>query len=126
MSDWITSIIVLAGSGFFLLAGIGILKLPDLYTRTSASTKAATLGLTLSLSGVAVHYGDLSITTQVIITILFVLITAPVSSHLISRAAYFVGIPLWEKTHINDLAGHYHKDSHELDSTVSSTDSDRQ
>lgn len=122
MTHLIAAFLFLLGSFFFVLATVGILKLPDLYTRTSASTKGATLGLTCTLAGVAFYFDDISIVAQIIITILFILVTAPISSHMIGRAAYFVGIPLWEGSCIDELKGHYDKDTHDLESDENTTD----
>ena len=107
-------IIVSLGTLFILLAAIGLLRMPDLYLRMSVTTKAATLGVGLILIGLALYYMETSITTRVIAIIVFLLLTAPISAHVIGRASYFIGVPLWNKTKIDELEGMYNTKTHEL------------
>lgn len=108
-----TGIMVL-GVVLILIAGVGILRMPDLYTRMSASTKASTLGLGLILLGTAVYFGTLGITSRALATIVFVLLTAPVSAHMMGRAAYTNGVKLWEGTQLDELDGQYDDDQQTL------------
>jgi multicomponent Na+:H+ antiporter subunit G len=94
----ISAILMLTGVFFMLVAALGILRLPDLYTRISAATKASTLGIGFSLLSLALHFNVLGVTSRALATIGFVIITAPVGAHLISRSAYRTGVPLWEGT----------------------------
>lgn len=103
MSSIVTAALLVLGSGFMLLAGIGVLRLPDLFMRMQAATKAATLGVGCMLLAVAVHFSDLAVTTRVVLVIAFVFLTAPVAAHVIARAAYSVGVPLWEGTFCDEL-----------------------
>ncbi len=98
----IAAALMLAGTAFMMVAAIGLLRLPDFYMRVHAITKAGTLGVGLLLVGVAVYFGDLSVTTRALAAILFVLITAPVSSHMIGRAGYLEGVPMWEGTVLDE------------------------
>ena len=98
---------MLFGVFLILIAGIGLLRMPDLYLRMSAATKASTLGLGLILLGTVVYFGELGIASRAIATIIFVLLTAPVSAHMIGRAAYTNGVPLWEGTKLDELQGRY-------------------
>jgi len=107
-------IIVSLGTLFILLAAIGLVRMPDLYLRMSVTTKAATLGVGLILIGLALYYMETSITTRVIAIIVFLLLTAPISAHVIGRASYFVGVPLWKKTKIDELEGMYNTKTHDL------------
>lgn len=97
-----------------LIAGIGILRMPDLYTRMSASTKASTLGLGLILLGTAVTFGSFGIASRAVATIVFVMLTAPVSAHLMGRAAYTNGVKPWEGTRLDELAGQYDEENQVL------------
>jgi multicomponent Na+:H+ antiporter subunit G len=90
--------LAIVGALFLLLAGLGIIRLPDLFCRASATTKAATLGVGCLLVAVALHFGDLQVTTRVLATLAFLLLTAPVAAHMIARAAYWQGVPLWSGT----------------------------
>lgn len=80
------------------IAAIGLLRLPDLYTRMHAVTKAGTLGIGLVLVAAAVAFADLSVAARAVVALLFVLLTAPVSAHMIGRAGYLGGVPFWEGT----------------------------
>jgi multicomponent Na+:H+ antiporter subunit G len=60
-------------------------------------------------------FNDLNIYTRAIAIIIFLLITSPVAAHMIGRAAYFDGVPLWKETIRDDLHGHYHSTSHSLE-----------
>jgi len=116
MTEWLVLLIMLAGAFFILTAAIGILRMPDLFLRMSASSKAGTLGIGLILVGVAIFFNDFSITSRSFAVITFMLITAPVAAHMIGRAAYFDGTPLWKGTLFDALKTHYHLSTHELDS----------
>ena len=103
MHDIIVAILVLSGGIFCFAAGMGVLRLPDLFMRLQAATKASTLGVGCLLLGVAVHFQDLGVTTRAVLVVAFFFLTAPVGAHLIARAAYAVGVPLWEGTITDEL-----------------------
>ena len=85
-----------------LVAAIGLLRLPDLYTRMHAVTKAGTLGIGLVLVSAMVAFADVSVGTRALVALLFVLFTAPVSAHMIGRAGYLGGVSLWDDTAFDD------------------------
>ena len=114
MNEILSSVLMLIGATFALLAGAGVLRMPDLFTRMQAATKASTLGIGCIILAVAVHFGELGITTRALATVIFVFLTAPVAAHMIARAAYFVGVPLWDQTIIDELHGHYDRRTHNL------------
>jgi len=95
MTDIIASVLMVGGAFFMIVATIGTLRLPDLYTRMHAISKAGPAGAGLLLMGVAVHFGQVSFTTRAVAVFLFILLTAPVASHLIGRAGYLSGVSLW-------------------------------
>lgn len=107
MIDWIAAILMIVGSMFSLLAAVGIVRMPDLYTRMHASTKSITFGVGFILLAVAIHFRDLGIATQALLVIAFLLLTAPISAHIIGRAAYLIGVPQWEGTLIDELTDKY-------------------
>ncbi len=86
MTDVLTGLFLIAGAGFVMIAAIGIVRLPDLLTRMHASTKAGTLGALLVLVGLAIHQGTGEVTSKVVATSLFLLLTAPIAAHMIGRA----------------------------------------
>ena len=104
MSEILTSILVIAGGLFAFAAALGVLRLPDVLIRMHASTKAGTLGCGLILVAVAAHFADTDIIARSIAAIAFLLLTAPVAAHMIGRAAYRTGVPLWSGTVIDELA----------------------
>jgi multicomponent Na+:H+ antiporter subunit G len=105
-----------------ILALITFLRMPDLFLRMSATTKAATLGVSFFLLSLAVYFGDLGITSRAVATIIFVLLTAPVAAHMIARAAYLSNIPLCEETVVDELSGRYDQGTHMLESHPCSID----
>jgi multicomponent Na+:H+ antiporter subunit G len=90
------SVLILLGGFFCFVAGLGVLRLPDVLIRMHASTKAGTLGSGLILVAVAIYFADTATTTRAVATILFLLITAPVAAHMVGRAAFRSGVPLWK------------------------------
>jgi multicomponent Na+:H+ antiporter subunit G len=108
MNDVVTALLLVIGSAFMLLAGVGVVRLPDLFMRMQAATKAATLGVGCMLLAVAVHFGELTVVTRALLVTAFVFLTAPVAAHMIARAAYSVGVPLWEGTIADELRDQRH------------------
>ena len=99
-------VIPVAGLGIALMvvAGIGLLRMPDLLTRMHASSKAGTLGAALVLMSVALAFSDAAVTVRALLVCVFLLLTAPIASHVIARAAYRAGVPLSPETVVDDLA----------------------
>ncbi len=93
------------GVALVLLAGLGILRFPDVLIRANAATKAAGLGVAAILAGVAFVIATPEAAVKMSIAVVLQFGTAPVAGHLIGRAAYRAGAPLWDGTHIDDLAG---------------------
>jgi multicomponent Na+:H+ antiporter subunit G len=85
--DWIAGVLVLTGGAFAFIAGLGVLKLPDVLTRMHASTKAGTLASLLILVAVAIEFQTLTVTAKAIAAILFLMLTAPLAAHLLGRSA---------------------------------------
>lgn len=114
----VVMVLMLGGASFMALAGLGLLRMPDLFLRMSSTAKAGTLGAGLLLLGAAIHFNDFSIATRAIAIIVFLLLTAPVAAHMIGRAAYFDGVPLWKGTIQDDLQGHYRLSTHSLETSA--------
>lgn len=102
------------GAFAIFFASLGILRMPDFYLRLSVTVKAATLGVGLLLFCAAIIFPDISVSTKAIAITFFLIITSPIAAHMIARAAYFTGTPLWKDTIANELAGMYDKETHEL------------
>lgn len=97
--------LILQGAILSLISSIGILRLPDVYTRNHAASKAATLGVISIMLGVFLYFWLIEghVNTQVLLGIVFVFLTAPVAGHLISRAAYHTNTPLWKNSVQDEL-----------------------
>ncbi len=103
MKEIIVIALLVLGTLFIFLAAVGLLKMPDVYLRMSASSIAATLGTSIILTALAIHFMDLGITFMVIGINLFLFLTVPVSSHLMGRAAHRAGYEKWNKTLVDRL-----------------------
>lgn len=97
--------LILIGAFLSLVAAFGVLRLPDVYTRNHAASKAATLGVLAVLLGTFLYFylEDGQVNSRVILGIVFIFVTSPVAGHLISRAAYNSGVKLWDKSVQDDL-----------------------
>ncbi|WP_430791354.1 monovalent cation/H(+) antiporter subunit G [Virgibacillus flavescens] len=86
----LTSLFILAGTFFILSGAIGVLRFPDVYTRLHAATKASTLGIAGILIGafIFLYVGHGLVSGKLLLAIIFTFLTAPVSAHMISRAAH--------------------------------------
>ncbi len=105
--DVLVLITLLIGVAFMTIGALGLVRLPDLYTRMSASTKASTLGSAFLLISFALHFNELGVSMRALVVIVFLFLTTPVAAHLIGRAAYLNGVQLWEESIVNELAGYY-------------------
>jgi multicomponent Na+:H+ antiporter subunit G len=101
----IVAVLLLLGVLFMLLAAVGLVRLPDVYLRLSATSKAATLGASLVLLGAALHFGTVPVVGRAAVTVVFLFLTAPVAAHAIGRAGYRRGSPLWTGTVADELDG---------------------
>jgi multicomponent Na+:H+ antiporter subunit G len=102
MMDWLTGVLALIGATLVLLAAIGIVRMPDLFTRMQAATKASTLGLGCLLAAAAIAIPDSLVVVRVVSIGAFVMLTSPVSNHVIARAGYLTRVPLWSGTIIDE------------------------
>ena len=116
MKEILVAVLLIIGSSFSLLAAVGVARMPDVFSRMQASTKSATLGAGTVLLAVAIHFGMLAVTTQVLLIIAFLVLTAPVAAHAIARAAYLTGVPLWEGAVIDELRDRYDRETGRLES----------
>ncbi len=89
-----SAIITLLGSLFLFLGALGVLRMPDVYNRMQAGTKATTLGTILFSIGIGLANFGSAWCGKIAIIILFVIATNPVSSNVIARAAHYSGIKL--------------------------------
>lgn len=96
MVEILGSIIILIGSLFLLLASIGLIRMPDVYNRMQAGTKATTLGSILIFTGFILYNPESW--SKYTILLIFIFFTNPLSSHALARAAHYISInPLIKK-----------------------------
>lgn len=96
MNEIIVAVLIVAGSLFGAIGALGLVRMPDVLIRMHASTKIGTLATGLIVAGSAVHFGSAEIIIRAVAIILFLLLTAPIAAHMIGRAAYNTGVPLWK------------------------------
>lgn len=116
ITDIVVGVMAFLGTLFVFLAAVGLIRMPDTYLRLAVTTKAATLGVGLLLIAGAIHSYDLASTAKVLAIILFVLLTAPISAHLIGRTSYFAGVKLWKGSVMDELKGQYDINTQKLSS----------
>ncbi|CAD7045828.1 Na+/H+ antiporter subunit G [Pseudorhizobium halotolerans] len=90
----VTAALILVGAVFVLAAALGLNRFPDLYSRMHAASKAGTVGSALMLIAVGIHAADLAILARSFAGFFFFVLTAPVSAHLLAKAAHETGYPL--------------------------------
>lgn len=107
LNEFLTIVLLLTGVFFMFVGALGVLRLPDLFMRMSATTKSTTLGVACVLLAAAVYFQDGGVANRMLATIGFLFLTAPVAAHMIARAAYIRQLDLWEGTVKDELAGRY-------------------
>lgn len=105
MSDVVASVLLLVGLAFTLVGSIGLVRLPDFYTRMHAPTKATTLGVStmLAAAALALPGSTLAIGLKAVLVIVLLFITAPIAAHMLGRAARGGGIRPGPQTHVDEL-----------------------
>lgn len=123
VNEVIGNLLLIIGSLFLFSAGLGVLRMPDTYNRIQTGTKATTLGTILVLIGLAFLHP--AWTLKLIILIFFVMLTNPVSSHALARAAHAIGICETGKTVIDQLKSKNDSSNNENNIDESSIDKNR-
>jgi multicomponent Na+:H+ antiporter subunit G len=119
-AEVLTAGLLLGGALLVLIASVGLLRMPDVFTRMHVTSKAATLGVCLLALAVAVHFADFGLKVRALLIAAFYFLTAPVASHMLGRAAYLSGVPLAAATVADDLKDKYGPESHALAGCASS------
>lgn len=101
--DVVSGGLLLVGSALALIAAIGLVRFPDVLARMHAATKPQTLGLMLVLAGLALRVRDPGALTIIGLVAVFQLVTAPVSAHMVARAAFRTGVADTSRLERNDL-----------------------
>lgn len=101
--DVLSSVLLLSGVALALLAGLGLVRFPDVFSRMHAATKPATLGMLLVTVGAAVRQDDGGNATKLLLVAAFQFLTAPVAAHMIGRAAYRSGTGALDDLVVDEL-----------------------
>lgn len=102
----VVALLLVIGGILSLVAAVGILRFPDLFTRMHASAKTGTVGISSIALGLAVHFGNATVISRGLLVIAFFLLTAPVAANMIGRSAYRAGVSLWILTRIDEWKTH--------------------
>lgn len=105
MIEWLPVLVMLLGGIVSVISAYGIVRFPDVYSRLHAATKSSTLAVLITLSGAFVYFlvTDGIFSVRLILGIVFVFITSPVSGHLICRSSYRSGVPMTKTTTEDEL-----------------------
>jgi multicomponent Na+:H+ antiporter subunit G len=101
--DALSAVLLLGGVFLSVVAGLGVVRFPDVFSRMHAATKPATLGLLLVLLGAALRMDDGSDAVKMLLVAAFQFLTAPVAAHMIGRAAYRSGIGALDELVVDEL-----------------------
>lgn len=94
----LTVAFILGGIFFMLVGSIGLIRMPDFYSRTHATSKSDTLGLLLVITGLIIYEGWHLNSAKLGLILLFIALTNPIGSHALARSAYETGLkPLFKK-----------------------------
>ncbi len=96
MIEIVVGVLLILGGLLGALGSLGLLRMPDVLIRMHASTKIGTLSTGLILAASAIWFWDAGVTARVVLVVLFLLMTAPIASHMIGRAAVSLGVPLFK------------------------------
>lgn len=99
------AVVALAIGLFFMFVGVlGVLRLPDAYSRMHAASKCTTLGLTGMLIAAGLHLWTLDVVAKSATVIIFTFVATPIGTHLLAKAAHHGKLPQWDKTLSDELA----------------------
>ena len=91
-ADLLSALLVISGGFFLIVGGLGLVRLPDLFTRLHAAGVGDTLGVGLFVLGF-MFLADLgSVTVKLLLVLLFILLTGPVATHALAKAALHGGL----------------------------------
>ena len=105
MLDVVAGVLLVLGAFLCLVAGIGLVRLPDIYARMHAATKPATLVLLLIALAGMLRVDDVADVTELMLVVAVQFLTAPTGAHMVGRAAYRAGDLLGAETVCDELAG---------------------
>jgi multicomponent Na+:H+ antiporter subunit G len=112
----ITTTFLLSGSFFVAIAAVGLIKLPDFFTRMHAATKAGAFGGGLMVIAAALTFQSWAVLLKLLVVLVFFYVSTPVAAQMMGRAAYLRKTPLWRGSRMDELSGHYSLSKGELSS----------
>ena len=95
--DILSWALLLGGGAFVMIGGIGLLRLPDFYTRLHAAGITDTLGAGLIILGMMVAGGLSLVTVKLVLLGALIFLTSPTATHAIANAAFTAGLEPWAK-----------------------------
>ncbi|MBM4298748.1 MAG: monovalent cation/H(+) antiporter subunit G [Deltaproteobacteria bacterium] len=99
---WLAAALMVIGGVFLLISSIGLLRLPDFYTRAHAVGKSETLGSMLVLGGLALNQGADLTSVKILLILVVIFITNPTATHALTRSAYRSGVAIWKNSQAAD------------------------
>lgn len=103
LRDLLAAVLMLAGVATALLAAFGLVRMPDVLTRMSATSKASTLAKMCVFLSLSLAFDELGVAARSLAAVAFVFLTAPLAAHAIGRAAFALGVPLFSGTRVNEM-----------------------
>jgi multicomponent Na+:H+ antiporter subunit G len=105
LADLVVVALMLAGTFFMVVTGIGLIRFPDVYTRMHAAGKAGTLGIALLILAPTVYFltSDVSVSVRGVLAIVFQFLTTPGATYLLAHASYATRHPTHERTELDEL-----------------------
>lgn len=103
--DVIVAGLMLLGTFFMLITGIGLLRFPDVYCRMHAAGKAGTIGIALLILAASVHFALIEpfVAVRGLLAIVFQALTTPGATYLLAHACYVTGQPTHGLTEVDEL-----------------------
>lgn len=113
--EFLAALLILIGGIISVISACGIIRFPDVYSRSHAATKSSTLAVLLTLLGAFLYIWvtESLISVRLLLGILFVFLTAPAAGHLIIRAAYRSNVKMSDTTLVDELAENIQKHKQE-------------
>ena len=118
MGELFVIVLLWLGGIFMFISAVGIVRMPDLFTRMHAAAKLSTIGIGSLIGAVAIWFPQLEVSVPAMLIVVFYFITSPVAAHMIGRASYYRGVPLWEKTVCDEYARERHQPDPESDAIL--------
>ncbi len=95
LNEIIAAVLLACSLFFFLASAIGMIRLPDFYSRLHASGNSETLGLMLACLGLVIYEGPTLLSVKIVFVFLLVFLANPIGTHILGKAALKSGHPVW-------------------------------